>query len=199
MKSLADYMHSKGLLFGLYSSAGTKTCQGRAGGLDYEDVDAQDYASWEVDYLKYDNCNNQGRPSIERYSKMRDALNKTGRPIFYSICQWGAEHTAQWAPKVGNSWRTTGDISDNFNSMADNFFSTLSDSSAAGPGGWNDPDMLEVGVKKGDKNGMNIYEEQTHFALWAITKAPLIIGADLRTIHKDSLDILMNKDLIAFN
>lgn len=98
MKSLADYMHSKGLLFGLYSSAGTQTCQGRAGGLDYEEIDAQDYAAWEVDYLKYDNCNNEGRPAIERYTKMRDALNKTGRPIFYSICQWGEEHTARWAP-----------------------------------------------------------------------------------------------------
>jgi len=110
MKNLSDYIHGKGLLFGLYSSAGTNTCQGRAGGLDYEEVDAQDYANWGVDYLKYDNCYNQKRPAIERYTAMRDALNKTGRPIFYSICNWGEENTAEWGPKTGNSWRTTGDI-----------------------------------------------------------------------------------------
>ena len=93
MKSLADYIHSKGMKFGLYSSAGTKTCQGRAGGMDNEEIDAQDYADWGVDYLKYDNCFNEGRPALERYPAMRDALNKTGRPIFYSICNWGEEHT----------------------------------------------------------------------------------------------------------
>lgn len=146
MKNLSDYIHGKGLLFGLYSSAGTATCQHRAGGLDYEEVDAQDYALWGVDYLKYDNCNNEGRPAIERYTAMRDALNKTGRPIFYSICNWGDEHTARWAPKTGNSWRTTSDISDSFSSMRNNFLFNYFDHEASGPGGWNDPDMLEVGV-----------------------------------------------------
>lgn len=107
MKHLGDYIHSKNMLFGLYSSAGTHTCAGRAGGLDYEVVDAQDYASWGVDYLKYDNCFNQHRPAIERYPAMRDALNATGRPIFYSICNWGDEDTPSWGPQVGNSWRTT--------------------------------------------------------------------------------------------
>ena len=94
MKSLGDYLHKKGMLFGLNSSAGTHTCEGRAGGMDYEVADARDYASWGVDYLKYDNCYNEGRPAIERYTAMRDALNQTGRPIFYSICNWGDEDTA---------------------------------------------------------------------------------------------------------
>jgi alpha-galactosidase len=121
MKSLADFIHSKGLLFGLYSSAGTHTCAGRAGGMDFEDKDAESYASWGVDYLKYDNCFNEKRPAIERYSAMRDALNKTGRPIFYSICNWGQEDTASWGPSMGNSWRTTMDIKDFFLSMFHNF------------------------------------------------------------------------------
>ena len=107
MKHLADYMHSLDLKFGLYSSAGSKTCEGRAGGLGYEAFDAQDYAAWGVDYLKYDNCFNEKVPASIRYPAMRDALNATGRPIFYSICNWGEEDTTHWAPEVGNSWRTT--------------------------------------------------------------------------------------------
>lgn len=183
MKHLADYVHSKGLLFGLYSSAGILTCQARAGSLDHEHQDAMDYASWGVDYLKYDNCGSWGRPAIERYTAMRDALNQTGRPIFYSICNWGDEQTATWAPKTGNSWRTTTDIDNSFTSMMNNFFRNNLDRYAAGPGGWNDPDMLEVGVHNQDGYGMTIDEEKTHFALWAIMKAPLIIGADLRNIR----------------
>ena len=107
MKNLGDYLHAKGMLFGIYSSAGLYTCEGRAGGMDHEEIDAKDYASWGVDYLKYDNCFNEGRPALHRYTAMRDALLKTGRPIFYSICNWGDEDTATWAPDVGNSWRTT--------------------------------------------------------------------------------------------
>jgi hypothetical protein len=128
---------------------------------------------------------------------MRDALNKTGRPIFYSICNWGDEDTPSWAPKTGNSWRTTGDIANNWSSMKSNFDRNYGDRKASGPGGWNDPDMLEIGVTR-DKT-LSIDEEKTHFALWAISKAPLIIGADLRSIKKESLDILMNKELIAVN
>lgn len=130
---------------------------------------------------------------------MRDALNKTGRPIFYSICNWGEEDTASWGPKTGNSWRTTGDIDDSFFSMWKNFMLNQVSNKAAAPGGWNDPDMLEVGVQKDGKNGLSIHEEQTHFALWSITKAPLIIGADLRNIKNESLEILMNRELIAVN
>lgn len=121
MKALGDFLHSKGLLFGLYSSAGTNTCQGKAGGLGNETIDAQDYASWGVDYLKYDNCFNENVPATERYTAMRDALNKTGRPIFYSICNWGLEHTTEWAPQVGNSWRTTYDIEDSWRSVLQNY------------------------------------------------------------------------------
>lgn len=197
IRSLADYIHSKGLLFGIYSSAGTKTCQGRAGSLNFEEVDAQDYAAWQVDYLKYDNCYNQSIPGKERYAAMGEALRKVNRTILYSICNWGLENTTQWAPGLGNSWRTTDDISANFASVRANFFINQEQRAFAGPGGWNDPDMLEVGVKSGDQWGLTIDEEQTHFALWAIAKAPLIIGADLRSIRRESLDILKNEDLIA--
>jgi len=130
---------------------------------------------------------------------MGEALKKTGRKIFYSICNWGQEDTASWAPKVGNSWRTTGDISDKWSSMKSNFDDNLKDRYASGPGGWNDPDMLEVGVvrSKETPNEMTVEEEKTHFALWALGKAPLIIGADLRSIRQSSLDILLNKEIIA--
>lgn len=112
MKSLGDYIHNKGLKYGIYSSAGNMTCQKRAGSLHYEDIDAQDWADWGVDYLKYDNCFNEKVPAIERYPKMRDALLRTGRPIFYSVCNWGFEETWKWGPETGNSWRTTMDIKD---------------------------------------------------------------------------------------
>ena len=194
MKSLGDYLHSKGLKFGVYSSAGTKTCQGRAGSLGYEQIDAQDYASWGVDYLKYDNCFNQNLPSLTRYPAMRDALNATGRPIFYSLCQWGEEKTTHWAPQVANSWRTTQDIANFWNSLEYNFRLNLVGREAAGPGGWNDPDMLEVG-----NGGLTLEEEKTHFSLWAISKAPLIIGCDLSKVSAESLAILMNEEVIAIN
>ena len=191
---MADYVHSKGLKFGLYSSAGTKTCQGRAGGLDYEDIDAADYASWGVDYLKYDNCFNEGRPARDRYTKMRDALLKQKRKIFYSICNWGEDGTHEWGPALGNSWRTTQDISDIWGSVEFNFRLNERYQDISAPGGWNDPDMLEVG-----NGGLTPEEEKTHFALWAVAKAPLIIGCDLSTVSESSLAILKNKDLIAVN
>ena len=121
MKSVGDYIHSLGLKYGVYSSAGNFTCQGRAGSLYFEDIDAADFASWGVDYLKYDNCYNQGVPAIERYPRMRDALNKTGRPIFYSVCNWGLEYTTLWGPETGNSWRTTVDIKGIWPSIQYNF------------------------------------------------------------------------------
>jgi len=125
---------------------------------------------------------------------MRDALNATGRPIFYSPCNWGEEHTINWAPEVGNSWRTTQDIADLWTSIEFNFLYNSADAIASAPGGWNDPDMLEVG-----NGGLTLEEERTHFALWAIIKAPLIIGCDLTKISADSLKILTNEDLIAVN
>lgn len=194
MKSLADYIHSKGLKMGLYSSAGTKTCQGRTGGLDNEVIDANDYASWGVDYLKYDNCYNENRPAIERYTAMRDALNATGRPIFYSLCNWGTEHTWTWAADVGNAFRISGDITNSWEGVEQNFLAPGSKPWVGGPGHWNDPDMLEIG-----NGGLTHEEERTHFALWSVIKAPLIIGADLAKISPQSLEILKNERLIAVN
>jgi len=194
MKALGDYIHSKGLRFGIYSSAGTKTCEGRPGSLDYEETDANSFASWGVDYLKYDNCYNKNLHGLARYPKMRDALAKSGRKIFYSICNWGEDNTMQWGPATGNSWRTTMDIKDYWASMEYNFFESQKFAHIAGSGGWNDPDILEVG-----NGGMTNDEEKTHFALSAIAKAPLIIGCDLTTVKADSLAILMNEKLIAVN
>ena len=194
IKYLADYAHSKGLLFGLYSSAGNYTCERKPGSLDYEEKDAQKYAEWEVDYLKYDNCWNRGYNSSRRYPPMRDALNKTNRPIFYSLCQWGEEEVATWGKDVGNSWRTTGDISDNWGSMISIIDENDKWYEYAGPGGWNDPDMLEVG-----NGGMTYTEYKTHFALWAISKAPLLIGCDITKMSDETKEILTNPEVIAIN
>jgi alpha-galactosidase len=192
--ALADYIHSKGLKFGIYTSAGTKTCNeaGFPGALDYEQQDADLFASWGVDYLKYDNCNNQGVDAQERYTRMRDALANTGRPILYSICEWGQNDPWLWAKDVGNSWRTTGDISDNWDSMIEIARFNRGLAEYAGPGHWNDPDMLEVG-----NGGMSSTEYRTHFSLWAIMAAPLLIGSDLRNVDDDTFDILTNTDVIA--
>lgn len=200
MTALGDYIHSKNLLYGLYSSAGTLTCEGRAASLGHELTDARDFSIWGVDYLKYDNCNNEGQAATERYTAMRDALVSTGVPIFYSICNWGEEHTWQWAPATGNSWRTTPDIFNNWLSVRANFLLNLKHFERSGPGGWNDPDMLEVGVHDGNGNyGLTVDEEKTHFALWAVSKAPLIIGANLDSIRDESLEIYKASELIEVN
>eukprot|EP01121_Diplochlamys_sp_Union-15-3_P006182 TRINITY_DN16690_c0_g1_i1.p1 TRINITY_DN16690_c0_g1~~TRINITY_DN16690_c0_g1_i1.p1 ORF type:complete len:533 (-),score=115.43 TRINITY_DN16690_c0_g1_i1:83-1558(-) len=194
IKSLADYVHNKGLLFGLYSDSGEKTCAGRPGSLHYETNDANSYASWGVDYLKFDNCNNDNIPPEQRYPIMRDALNKTGRPIFYSLCEWGEDNPATWAPNVGNSWRTTGDISDSWDSMISRIDTNDQWAKYAGPGGWNDPDMLEVG-----NGGMTYDEYVTHFSLWCLAKAPLLIGCDVTKMSNETLSILTNPEVIAIN
>ena len=194
IEPLVKYAHRKGLYFGLYSSAGNYTCQGRPGSLDYEKEDAEQYAKWEVDYLKYDNCYNNGISSLIRYPKMRDALNKTNRPIFYSLCQWGREKVATWAGEVGNSWRTTGDIWDSWDSMINIIDENDKWYQYAGPGAWNDPDMLEVG-----NGGMTLIEYKTHFALWAISKAPLLIGCDITKMSEEIKNILTNPEVIAVN
>ena len=194
IKYLADYAHSKGLKFGLYSDAGIYTCEKRPGSLGYEEIDADIYAKWGVDYLKYDNCYNNGTKSITRYEKMRDALNKTGRQIFYSICSWGRENVSTWAKDFGNSWRTTRDIKDNWKSMIRIIDLNNKWYKFAGPGGWNDPDMLEVG-----NGGMTIDEYKVHFGLWAISKAPLLIGCDVTNITQDIIDILTNPEVISIN
>jgi len=190
--ALVDYIHSLGLKFGLYSDAGTNTCGGRPGSLGYEVEDAKQYAAWKVDYLKYDNCYNNNLPDINRYHAMRDALNKTGRPIFFSMCDWVAT-TAVWGPTTGNSWRTTMDINAYFDSMTANLDQNNGVAEFAGPGGWNDPDMLEVG------NGLTEDEETAHFSLWALVKAPLILGNDLRNMAGHTLEVLTNKEVIAVN
>ena len=159
-QGMIDNVHSKGLKFGLYSDAGNKTCQKRPGSLGYEQIDADTYAMWKVDYLKYDNCYNDGISPEVRYPRMRDALNATGRPIFYSLCEGGQDNPAEWGPNVENSWRTTHDIKDDWDIMLSRADLNNEWYTFAGPGGWNDPDMLEVG-----NGGMSTTEYETHFSL----------------------------------
>ncbi len=194
IKAVADYVHSKGLKLGIYTSAGTKTCDsvGLPGALGHEYSDAQQFADWGVDYLKYDNCNNQGVDAKERYTTMRDALAATGRPIVYSICEWGENKPWEWAADLGNLWRTTGDINDSWSSMLSIMKQNLPLASAAGPGHWNDPDMLEVG-----NGGMTDTEYRTHFSMWSVMAAPLLIGSDLRKATPETFDILSNHEVIA--
>jgi len=192
MAALADYAHKNGLKFGLYSDAGYKTCAGRPASLGYEQIDADTYASWNVDYLKYDNCNTDGSAPEKRYPVMRDALNATGRDIFFSMCEWGVDNPATWAPAVGNSWRTTGDIGDNWDSMTKNLDENDEWYSYAAPGGWNDPDMLEVG-----NGGMTITEYTSHFSLWCLVKSPLLIGCDVTSISQEYLNILTAPEVLA--
>ena len=196
IKAVANYVHSKGLKFGIYTSAGSHTCSpiGFPGALDHEYQDAALFASYDVDYLKYDNCHNEGRDAVERYTTMRDALLATGRPIVYSICEWGRNKPWTWATGVGHLWRTTGDISDNWASLLKLTKLNMVLAEYAGPGHWNDPDMLEVG-----NGGMSDVEYRTHFGLWAIMAAPLLIGSDLRTVTPETMEVLLNSEVIAVN
>ncbi|HJP94914.1 MAG TPA: alpha-galactosidase [Pyrinomonadaceae bacterium] len=200
MKALADYVHSKGLKFGLYSDAGTLTCQKRPGSRGYEFQDARQYAAWGVDYLKYDWCSTSTQNAQASYSIMRDALLKSGRPIVFSICEWGTAKPWLWAGDVGNLWRTTGDIQDcwdckrDWGGMGVVHILDLQDGieSHAGPGHWNDPDMLEVG-----NGGMTATEYRSHFSLWCILAAPLMAGNDLRSMPAEVKEILTNREVIA--
>jgi alpha-galactosidase len=195
IKALADYVHSKGLKLGIYSDAGTQTCsKTMPGSLGHEEQDAKTFASWGVDYLKYDNCFNTGTSPKERYPVMSKALLNSGRPIFFSLCEWGQEDPSTWAPRIGNSWRTTGDIKDNWASMISRADENDKWASYAGPGGWNDPDMLEVG-----NGGMTTEEYRAHFSIWALAKAPLLIGCDIRAMDNVTLSLLDNKEVIAVN
>lgn len=192
--ALANYVHAKGLKLGIYSDAGYQTCQGQPGSLGNEYRDAATFASWGLDYLKYDNCNNDGTTPEVRFPVMGKALLSTNRAIFFSLCEWGQDNPATWAPSVGNSWRTTGDISDDWATMTSRADQNNAWASYAGPGGWNDPDMLEVG-----NGGMTTEEYRSHFSIWAIMKAPLLIGCDVTSIGSDTLAILSNPDVIAVN
>lgn len=207
IKVVSDYVHSKGLKFGLYNCAGTKTCAGYPGSRGHEYQDALKYAEWGVDYLKYDWCSTGKLNAEEAYTTMRDALYTAGRPILLSICEWGTYNPWEWAQSIGHSWRTTGDIYNCFECKHDHggYFSwgalnilNMRDQNilrkAAGPGHWNDMDMLEVG-----NGGLSQNEEKSHFALWAILNSPLLLGNDLRNMSKETLGILTNKEIIAIN
>ncbi|KAL3813250.1 hypothetical protein ACJIZ3_014518 [Penstemon smallii] len=195
IKALADFVHSKGLKLGIYSDAGHLTCSKKMpGSLGHEEQDAETFASWGIDYLKYDNCNNGGIKPTNRYPVMTKALMSTGRPIFFSLCEWGDMHPALWGYNVGNSWRTTNDISDTWESMVSRADQNEVYADFARPGGWNDPDMLEVG-----NGGMTKDEYIVHFSIWAISKAPLLIGCDVRNVSKDTMEIIANKEVIAVN
>ena len=202
IKALADYVHSRGLKLGVYSDAGAKTCGGRPGSRGYEYQDALMYATWGVDYLKYDWCNTQGLKGEGAYMTMRDALFATGRPIILSICEWGTDTPWIWGPKIGHLWRTTGDIHSCFDCVKDHgtwkawgVMQILDMQKGlrqyAGPGHWNDPDMMEVG------NGLTASEDRAHFSMWAMLAAPLISGNDIRSMPADVAGVLTNREAIA--
>jgi alpha-galactosidase len=203
IKALADYIHSKGLKFGIYTDAGTKTCAGRPGSMGHEYQDARQYANWGVDYLKEDWCNTlPGQSSESSYTLMRDALAATGRPIVFSLCEWGSTKPWLWAGPIGNMWRSTGDIQDCWNCKKEwggNGVLQIIDLMAptysyAGPGHWNDADMLEVG-----NGGMTTAEYRAHFSMWAMFSAPLMAGNDMAHMTPEIGDILLNKDVLAID
>ncbi len=199
LKALGDYIHAKGLKFGIYSDAGTKTCGGRPGSQGHEYQDAIQYARWGVDYLKYDWCSTGVRNAEEAYATMADALKASGRPILFSMCEWGNSRPWLWASKIGNMWRTTGDIADKWTGKHNYSWGVASivDMNEplwpyAGPGHWNDPDMLEVG-----NGGLTDTEYRAHFSLWALMAAPLIAGNDVANMNQPTRDILLNREVIA--
>ena len=199
LKALGDYIHARGLKFGIYSDAGTRTCGGRPGSQGHEYQDALQYARWGVDYLKYDWCSSGVRNAEEAYATMADALRATGRPILFSLCEWGNSRPWLWAAKIGNLWRTTGDITDRWEGKHGHSWGVASivDRNEplwpfAGPGHWNDPDMLEVG-----NGGLNDTEYRAHFSLWAMMAAPLIAGNDVAAMSDATRAILLNREVIA--
>jgi alpha-galactosidase len=202
MKALADYIHSKGLKFGIYSDAGMKTCQGRPGSRGYEFQDARQYAAWGVDYLKYDWCSHGTQNAAASYKLMREALDKSGRPIILSICEWGTNKPWLWGEGIGHLWRTTEDIQDcwdckrKWGGMGFIHILDLQDGleSYAGPGHWNDPDMLEIG-----NDSLTLTESMTHFSLWCLLAAPLMAGNDLRSMSPEITEVLTNREVIAVN
>ena len=197
MKALADYVHSKGLKLGIYSGPGLRTCANYPASYGHEEQDAKTFAAWGIDYLKYDWCSAAMTYKDDKlqpvYQKMGEALETTGRPIVYSLCEYGRGKVETWGPQVGgNLWRTTGDIRDQWSSMIGNIEEQVPTAPYAGPGHWNDPDMLEIG------NGhMTDDEYRTHMSLWALTAAPLLAGNDIRSMTDATKAILMNKEVIA--
>jgi alpha-galactosidase len=204
MKALADYVHAKGLKLGIYSDAGATTCGGHPGSRGHEYQDALTYAAWGIDYVKYDWCDTKGLNAPAAYATMRDAIRSAGRPMLLSMCEWGENKPWEWGAEVGHSWRTTGDIYPcwdcefNHGSWSSLGVLRILDKQAglrkfAGPGHWNDMDMLEVG------NGMSESEDRAHFAIWAMMASPLILGNDLRTMPESTRKILTNRAVIAIN
>jgi alpha-galactosidase len=200
MKGLADYVHSKGLKIGIYSSPGPQTCAGYEGSYQHEEQDARTWAAWGIDYLKYDWCSaktvykEEEMPAV--YKKMGDALKATGRPIVYSLCQYGLRKVWEWGgASGGNLWRTTGDIEDRWKSMATIGFDKQAGlEQYAGPGHWNDPDMLEIG-----NGGMTDPEYRTHMSLWSMLAAPLLAGNDVRVMTPAAREIMTNREVIAID
>lgn len=217
MKAVADYVHARGLKFGLYSDAGANTCGGRPASEDHEEVDARTFAEWDIDYLKYDWCHaDDTRANAEyRYQRMADALKATGRDIIFSICEWGHHSPWLWGAKVGGHlWRTTGDIADSWADVYNSwgivygidsigFEQQRGLASYAGPGHWNDPDMLVVGLRGGSREivgaGCTDVEYRTHFSLWCMLAAPLLIGCDVANMDAATREILTNRELIAID
>jgi alpha-galactosidase len=204
MKALADYVHAKGLKLGIYSDAGSKTCGGKPGSRGYEYQDAYTYSRWGIDYLKYDWCSTDSLKAAGAYMTMRDALAKAGRPIVLSICEWGTDKPWTWGQSTGHLWRTTGDITACFDCIKEmggwrawGVLQILDKQEGlrqyAGPGHWNDPDMLEVG------NGLTPNEDRAHFSMWSMLAAPLIAGNDLRSMPANVAQVLTNRDVIAVN
>jgi alpha-galactosidase len=195
MKALADYLHSKGLKFGVYSSPEPKTCGGYEGSFGHEEQDARTYAAWGVDFLKYDYCSFKGDipAQIAAYEKMHDAVVKTGRPMVFSLCQYGMDRVWTWGPSVGgNMWRTTGDLDFNYDRISLVGFGQNGLERFAGPGHWNDPDMLLVGLGK-----MSDDENRTQMSLWCLLAAPLLASNDLTNMTPQTLAILANPEVIA--
>jgi alpha-galactosidase len=200
IKALAAYVHSKGLKFGIYSDAGSMTCAKRPGSKDHEAQDARTYAEWDVDYLKYDWCNTAGQDTRDAYARMSRALRASGRPIVFSICEWGGTKPWLWAQGVGQLWRATGDIQDCWDCGKEwggmgvvHIIDQVAELYPyAGPGHWNDPDMLEVG------NGqLTAAENRAHFSFWALLAAPLMAGNDLAAMSDEVRGILTNREVIA--
>ena len=221
MAALADYVHDRGLKFGLYSSAGSHTCQGYPASLGRERLHAEQFADWGVDYLKYDNCgDHRGRDAVDRYAAMGDALAAVDRDIVYSICEWGQHEPWQWGRNVGGHlWRATDDLVAKWRADPDEFGLGIADvldrmadidaAAAHGPGGWNDPDMLQIG--NGPDSGQSEHEpvdvqrpltgaeRRSHFAFWCLLAAPLMIGADLTSLSEFDHELLTNERLLAID
>jgi alpha-galactosidase len=204
MKTLADYIHGKGLKLGICADAGIKTCGGFPGSRGYEYQDARNFARWGIDYLKYDWCNTGTQSAKDDYWLMSDAIRKAGRPMVFGICEWGTNEPWKWAKNMGHSWRTTSDISDTWDGKQKQGeiwtnlgWTLILDQQSglevnSGTGAWNDPGILEVG-----SGGMSIDEYRTHFTMWCMLAAPLMAGNDLRNMEKPIIEILTNADVIA--